>query len=63
MNLIENWILEVLEESEIPSPIKDNRKWVFVKTKEDSYGSECIRENIYPAEEWEEIKKKRYYLG
>lgn len=63
MNLIENWILEVLEESEISSPIKDNRKWVFVKTRENSYGNECVREHYYPIEMWEEIKRKGYYLG
>lgn len=65
MNLIEHYITKIFYEKPFPTPKFDeqNRKWVYVEFECNCYGRIACRRNIYPIDEWEEIKKKGYFLG
>lgn len=66
MNLLEHYIREIYKEEPYEPEFLDRLNlfgFVKVKYKYDCYGVEHIVENIFEKDEWEEIKKRGYYLG
>ena len=68
MNILECYIEEIYSE-EPYVPKQENMstllldEYVKVKYKYTCYGSSNVTEDIFTKEEWEEIKKKGYYMG
>lgn len=65
MNLLECHIVEIYSEETYPRPEWDtrNRDWVYVKFRMNCHGRESNITDIFVKEDWEDIKKKGYYLS
>ena len=61
MNLIEIYITKIINESRVQT--EKFGELVHVTYEYDAYGQKGVKCNYFMLDEWEEIKKKGYYLG
>lgn len=68
MNLVENYLEEVLEVKECDEEWTKTKewakgnKWLRVKARWNCYGRKETCVKLYTVEQWEEIKRKGYEL-
>ena len=60
MNLLEQYIKEIISEEKIQ---RDGKDYCKVKMICDCYGTEDERTLIFSLGEWNKIKKQGYYMG
>ena len=62
MNLLEHYILEVKKEEKIQDP-KTKNKYYKVKAIIDCYGVKEIIDRLFSIDEWEDAKRKGFYMA
>lgn len=69
MNILEQYIDEVYSVEDVTKEMEEHviavgdERWLRVRMKVDCYGSKSDTEQIFRASEWEEAKKKGYFMG
>lgn len=69
MNILENYIDEVYSVEDVTEQMEEHgiavggERFFRVRMSVDCYGNKSVKKQIFRASEWEEAKKKGYFMG